>query len=83
MAHGKFKVEVGFQVYLDEGGEEIGAVREVGPDYVVVYVEGAGDFTVNGLVVHAAHDGKLMLDRTKLEPSLLEAVRRAHEKETL
>jgi hypothetical protein len=81
MAHG-FKVDVGFQVYLDEGGEEIGAVRNVGPDYVVVYVEGAGDFTLTGVEVRSAHDGKLILDRSKVDPRLLEAVRHAHEKET-
>lgn len=81
MKHGKFEVKVGSQVYLDEGGEEIGAVREVGPDYVVVYIEGAGDFTIGGLQVHAAHDGKLILDRGKVDPSLLEAARHAHERE--
>ena len=81
MKHGGFELQIGAQAFLDEGGEEIGAVREVGPDYVVVYVEDAGDFTISALEIQAAHDGKLILDRAKLDPSVLEAVRHAHERE--
>jgi len=77
-----FSVEVGFQVYLNEGGEEIGAVRSVAHDHVVVYVEGAGDFVVSGPAVRSAHDGKLVLDPVKVAPQLLEAARHAHERET-
>lgn len=32
---GSFEVEVGFQVYLQDGGEEIGAVRDVAPDQIL------------------------------------------------
>lgn len=77
-----FQVDVGFQVYFEEGGEEIGAVRAVAPDHIVVYVEGAREFTVLGPAVRAAHDGKLVLDPAKVDPALLEAARHAHEKET-
>lgn len=80
--HGKFQVQVGFQVYLSEGGEEIGAVREVAPDHIVVYVEGARDFVVRGPAVKAAHDGKVILDPARVEPTLLEAARHAHDAET-
>lgn len=82
MAHGRFAVEVGYQVYLQEGGEEIGAVRAVAPDHVIVYVEGAGDFVVPGPAVQSAHDGKLILDPVRITPALLEAARHAHEHET-
>ena len=77
-----FNVQVGAQVFLEEGGEEIGAVRVVELDHLVVYVEGSGDFIVKGPSVVSAHDGKLLLDRTKLSPQMLEAVKRAHEDET-
>ena len=77
-----FNVQVGFQVFLQEGGEEIGAVREVAHDHVVVYVEGGGEFIVKGAAVRAAHDGKLVLDPTKLTPEMLAATRHAHERET-
>nr|HEX4314701.1 hypothetical protein [Kofleriaceae bacterium] len=75
-------VSVGDQVFLEDGGEEIGAVRKVAHDHVVVYIEGAGDFTITGPAVRASHDGKLVLDAGNLEPKLLEAARKAHEGET-
>ena len=77
-----FNVEVGFQVYLTEGGEEIGAVREVAGDHVVVYVEGAGDFIIKGPQVKAAHDSKLILDAATLSPEMQKAIGHAHEGET-
>lgn len=80
--HGRFQVDVGFQVYLSEGGEEIGAVREVRPDHLVVYVEGAREFDVPGPAVLSAHDGKVVLDPSKVDPALLDAAQHAHESET-
>ena len=79
---GRLKIDIGFQVYFEEGGEEIGAVRQVEPDHIVVYIEGSRDFVVNGPAVRSAHDGKVVLDRTKVEPALLEAARHAHERES-
>ncbi len=81
-ARGLFQVEAGFQVYFEEGGEEIGAVRAVAPDHLVVYIEGGREFTVLGPAVRAAHDGKVVLDRNKVDPALVEAARHAHELET-
>jgi hypothetical protein len=42
------RVEFGFQVYLVEGGEAFGAVRDymLGANALVAYVENAGDFVV-------------------------------------
>lgn len=77
-----FNVEVGFQVYLGEGAEEIGAVRQVAHDHVVVYIEGAGDFVVKGPEVISAHDGKLVLDPTKISEPMRKAASHAHESET-
>jgi hypothetical protein len=77
-----FQVQVGDHVFLEEGGEEIGAVRRVAKDHLVVYIEGAGDFTLTGPEIAAAHDGKLRLDATKLGPDLLSAAQSAHDAET-
>jgi len=77
-----FSVEAGFQVFLSEGGEEVGAVREVARDHVVVYVEGSGEFIVKPPAVVAAHDGKLILDPAMLTPEMLRATRHAHDLET-
>jgi hypothetical protein len=77
-----FHVQIGDQLFLEEGGEEVGAVRKVAPDHLVVYVEGAGDFTVPGPWVRAAHDGKVVLDPEKCEATFLAAARGAHERES-
>ena len=52
-------IEIGYQVYLQEGGEEFGAVREVAPagrKEIVVYVENAGDFVVPLFAVNSVHE---------------------------
>ena len=78
-----FHVSIGDQLFLEEGGEEIGAVRKVAPDHLVVYVEAAGDFVVPGPWVRAAHDGKVVLDPTKVDnPQLLSAAAAAHDYES-
>ncbi len=82
MAMHNFNVSVDDQVYLEEGGEEIGAVRRVEHDHLVVYVENAGDFQIDGPSVRAAHDGKVVLDPQRLAPEFLDAVGKAHSKET-
>lgn len=77
-----FHVSVGDQLFLEEGGEEIGAVRKVARDHLIVYVEAAGDFVVPGQWVRAAHDGKVVLDPTKVDEQLLAAAAAAHDAES-
>lgn len=77
-----FEVNVGDHVFLEEGGEEIGAVRKVERDHLVVYIEAAGDFIVRGPEVHAIHYGKVILSPDKVDTRLLEAAQRAHERES-
>lgn len=77
-----FQVQVGDQLFLEEGGEEIGAVRKVAADHLVVYVEAAGDFVVPGPWVTAAHHGKVIINAEKVEdPAFLAAASAAHERE--
>ncbi len=77
-----FNVSVDDQVYLEEGGEELGAVRSVAGDHLVVYIENSGDHQVPGPAVKAAHDGKVILDRAQLSAEFLKAIENAHSKET-
>jgi hypothetical protein len=74
-------VEIGYQVFVAEGGEEIGAVRAVAPHELVVYVENAGDFTVAADVVKSVHDGKVVLETGRLDPALRAAISHAHDRE--
>jgi len=77
-------IKVGDQAYLEEGGEECGAVREVAPGgrhEITVYVENAGDFGVSFDAIRSAHDGKVVLDRGRIDQRLLNAVKHAHDRE--
>lgn len=75
------KATIGDHVFLEDGGEEIGAVRQIARSELVIYVEGAGDFTVPGEAVRAVHYGKVVLDADKLDPRVLSAARAAHANE--
>ncbi len=77
-----FNVSIGDQVYVGHGEEEVGAVRHVARDHLVIYIEGAGDFQIDGPAVLSAHDGKVMLDPAKLDPRLAKAIENAHKRET-
>ena len=78
------KIEVGFQTFTSDGGEEFGAVRKVAPGgrpELVIYVENAGDFTVPLDAVEAVHSEKVILKCSKLDRRLREAIGHAHEAE--
>ena len=78
------KIEVGFQTFLSDGGEEFGAVRAVAPadrPEVVIYVENAGEFTVPIDAVQSVHSGKVIFDCSKLDIKLRRAIGHAHDAE--
>ncbi len=77
-------IEIGYQVFIVDGGEEFGAVREVAPqgrEELVIYVENAGDFVVPITAVEAVHSQKVILNYNKLEPRLQQAIQHAHDAE--
>ena len=80
----KRNIEIGSQVYLVEGEDPCGAVRDVrlgnGAE-ITIYVENSGEFIVPMDAIRAAHDGKVILDRARLDQSLLDAVAHAHDAE--
>jgi hypothetical protein len=74
-------IQVGYQAFVSDGGEEFGAVREVSPTELVIYVENAGDFRVPRAAVEAVHSQKVVLSCAKLDRRLREAINHAHEAE--
>jgi hypothetical protein len=77
-------VEIGSQVYLEEGDDPFGAVRDVAPgdpNEITVYVENSGEFIVNSDAIRAAQYGKVILDRARLDKSLINAIAHAHDGE--
>jgi hypothetical protein len=80
----KRNIEIGSQIYLEEAGDPCGAVRDVrlgNCDEIIIYVENSGEFIVSMDAIRAAHDGKVILDRARLDQSLLDAVAHAHDAE--
>ena len=74
------KIEIGYQAFVSDGGEEFGAVRRVSPE-LVVYVENAGDFVVPLAAVEAVHSQKVILNCDKLDRELRRAIGHAHDAE--
>lgn len=74
-------IRIGDHAFVADGGEEVGAVREIKPDGVVVYVENAGDFDVPADAIESAHAQKVVLRCAKLDGRLREAIGHAHDAE--
>lgn len=77
-------IEVGFQTFVSDGGEEFGAVRQVAPGgrrELVIYVENAGDFTVPFDAVESVHSQKVIFNCAKLDRRLRQAIGHAHDAE--
>lgn len=72
---------IGYQVYLEEGGEEVGAVREIHRDHLLVYIENAGDFRIGPEAIRTVHDGKVLLELAALDDGLRAAIAHAHDAE--
>lgn len=70
-------IQLGDMVFVADGGEGIGSVREIRPEppELVIYIENAGDFEVPMSAVRGVHSGKVVLDCARLEPRLREATR--------
>jgi hypothetical protein len=78
------EIAVGDQVFAVDGGEVFGAVRLVAPHgrpELVIYVENAGDFIVPLDAVEAVHAQKVIVNCSKLDSRLREAIGHAHDAE--
>ena len=77
-------IQVGYQAFASDAGEEFGAVRQVSPDgepVLVIYVENAGEFTVPLEAVESVHFEKVVLNCAKLDRRLRHAIGHAHDAE--
>ena len=74
-------IEVGYQAFVSDGGEEFGAIRAISRNGVVVYVENAGDFEVPLEAVQAVHSKKVIFDCSKLDERIRRAIGHAHDAE--
>ncbi|OOG47982.1 hypothetical protein [Rhodanobacter sp. C01] len=77
------EISEGFMVFLSDGDEGIGSVREVrhGLPELVIYIENAGDFVVAISAIHAVHSGKVILAWDRLDLRLRNAIAHARDSE--
>lgn len=78
----------GFMVFVSDGDEGIGSVREIRgdsaeqePSELVIYIENAGDFVVPSSAVKAVHSEKVILDFEHLDERLQDAILHARDSE--
>ena len=81
-------ISEGFMVFVSDGDEGIGSVRELRgdsaerePSELVIYIENAGDFVVPLSAVGAVHSEKVILDFDRLDGRMQEAIRHARDAE--
>ncbi|MBU6298350.1 MAG: hypothetical protein KGJ79_02500 [Alphaproteobacteria bacterium] len=74
-------IREGFDVFVHDGDKAIGAVRKVSLRDFIVYVENGGDFLVPMSAVKEIEADKVVLDCTKLQHRLRNAIGHAHEGE--
>lgn len=75
-------IEPGFMVFLADGDDPAGAVREViDAQHVVVNIENGGDFTVPADAVRDVHHDKVILDYARLPEPMQRALRHLHDAE--
>lgn len=75
------QIKTGDIVFLAEGSEGIGAVRELESNHFILYVENAGEFEIPSSAITSIHDGKVLVDPAQVPARVLEAVAHAHDRE--
>jgi hypothetical protein len=74
-------IEVGFQAFAKGAEEEFGAVRQVRPLDLVIYIEDAGDTVIPLSTVTDVVEGKVIVDTQKLDEGVRRAIANAHRDE--
>jgi hypothetical protein len=74
-------IEVGYQAFAKGSEEEFGAVRQVRPQDLVVYIEDAGDTIIPIAAVTDVVEGKVIIDIQRLDDNVRRAIASAHRDE--
>ena len=76
------RIDIDHEVFAAEGQPPFGAVREVHPDHLVVWIENRGDSRIDAEHVVSVHDGKVIVDVGSLPEELRAAIEHAHDAES-
>jgi hypothetical protein len=77
------QIREGSMVFVADGEEGIGAVREIrhDPSELIIFIENGGDFVVPASAIKAVHSDKVVLDLDKLDRDLRHAISHARDSE--
>jgi len=78
------RISEGFMVFVSDGDEGIGSVRQIAPEgrpELVIYIENAGDFVVPLTAIRDVHSEKVILNFDRLERPLRDALSHARDAE--
>ncbi|WGH77134.1 hypothetical protein [Jannaschia ovalis] len=68
-------------VFAREGDVNVGAVRAIRNDHVLIHFENFGEAKITVDQIASVHDGKVMLNVAALPPELAQAIGHAHDRE--
>ncbi len=74
-------IQAGMLVFLGDGQIGIGSIQDVASDHVVVQIENAGAFKIPRASVRDVHFDKVILAEEKLDRSVIDAIKHAHDRE--
>ena len=77
-------IQVGFQVFDQDGGQTFGAVRDVCPggrQELLVNIENAGDHCIPLDAIVDVHSEKVIVDAQRVDPTVRDAITHAHDAE--
>lgn len=75
------RIEIGYHAFVEDGGEDVGAVRAVDADTVTVWIENTGDVTLPRSAIREVHAQKVIIDCARLTPEIRAAIGHAHDAE--
>jgi len=77
------QIQVGLMVFVADGDEGIGSVREIRHDRpeLLIYIENAGDFVVPLSAIKDVHSDKVVLNLEQLDIRVRDAIRHARDSE--
>ncbi len=75
-------IEVGWDVFVEDGATNFGTVRDIHSSYLVVFIEGHGDAVIDAKAVRDVHHQKVIVELEALAEEVQEAIGHAHDKET-
>jgi hypothetical protein len=77
-------IEIGYPVFLTDGGDSFGAVRDIVPDgkpVLLVNIEGAGDVRIPLDAIVKVVSKRVVVDWDRLDEAIHDAIRHARDRE--